>query len=144
MTGDPFADVILPSVEDERIIPLTANQVALIADVIGLRYREMVLVQAGLGLRIGELLALRVTDVDFLRRVVRIRAQIDEVTQELIDPKTARSRRTVPLPDSVAIELAAHMQRVPPVQDGPYQGLIFHTRNDRPFRRQDYRTRTAT
>ena len=61
----------------------------------------MVVAQAGLGLRIGELLALRVEDVDFLRRTVRVEDQIDRQTRERVPPKTPRSRRTVPLPDVV-------------------------------------------
>jgi integrase len=32
----------------------------------------MIIIQAGLGLRIAELLALRLEDVDFLRRTVRV------------------------------------------------------------------------
>jgi integrase len=139
---DPFVDVTLPGVERERIVPLTAEQVSRLADIIGLRYRAMVITQAGLGLRIGELLALRVQDVDFLRRTVRIETQIDEVTGQAVDPKTRRSRRTIPLPTSVGNELAAHMQRVPPIESGTHRGLIFHTSNDRPFLRQAYRTRT--
>jgi integrase len=42
------------------------------------RYRTMVLIQAGLGPRIGELLALRVEDVDLLRRTVRIEWQFTQ------------------------------------------------------------------
>lgn len=141
LVDDPFADVILRPVEAERIIPLTTKQVAAIADVIGLRYRAMVLAQAGLGLRIGELLGLRVQDVDFLRRVVHVRVQVDAVTQELVGPKTKRSTRDIPLPATTAAELSAHMQRVPPVKGGPYNGLIFHTNVGTPYLRQNYRTR---
>jgi integrase len=52
-------------------VPLSIEQVATLAGAMPERYRTMVLTQAALGLRIGELLALRVEDVDFLRRTVR-------------------------------------------------------------------------
>ncbi len=54
-------------------------------------YRAMVLTQAGLGLRIGELLALRVQAVDFLRRSVRIEWQFTQGSKgERSGPKTPR------------------------------------------------------
>ncbi|MGH8965565.1 MAG: tyrosine-type recombinase/integrase, partial [Actinomycetes bacterium] len=90
--ASPFVRVTLPKVEKERIVPLTVQQVGALAGEIGERYRAMVLVQAGCGLRIGELLALRVQDVDFLRRTLRVEDQIDRVTRQRVPPKTARSR----------------------------------------------------
>jgi integrase len=39
----------------------------------------MVITQAGLGLRIAELLALRVQDVDFLRRTVKVESQLTQM-----------------------------------------------------------------
>jgi integrase len=58
----------------------------------------MVIVQAGLGLRIAELLALRVEDVDFLRRVVRVEWQTTPDGKHRLPPKTPRSRRTLRCP----------------------------------------------
>ena len=95
VSANPFARVTLPRVERARVIPLTVEQVAALADEIGDRYRAMVIVQAACGLRIGELLALRTRDVDFLRRTLRVEDQIDRVTRERVPPKTPRSRRTV-------------------------------------------------
>jgi integrase len=68
-------------------------------------------------LRIGELLGLRVTDIDFLRRTVRIGHQAHGVTRELVPPKTDTSRRTIPLPAMVADALAAHLAAYPAVVD---------------------------
>lgn len=125
----PFQKIALPRVERERIVPLTIEQVAAIHDTIAPRYQAMVLTQAGLGLRIGELLALRVDDVDFLRRTVRIEHQIDRDTRERVEPKTPRSRRTLPLPDMVARALAEHLRKFNPATDG----LLFHTSTGRPI-----------
>jgi integrase len=83
----------------------------------------MVVDQAGLGLRIGELLALRVSDVDFLRRVVRVEHQLDRSGRERMPTKTPRSRRDVPLPRVVAEALAAHLAFESEIR-GP-EALIF-------------------
>jgi integrase len=56
------------------------------------RYRSTVITQAALGLRIGELLGLRVEDVDFLRRTVRVQWQFTSGSKEGWEPKTSRSR----------------------------------------------------
>lgn len=56
----PMTLLSLPSAYRERVIPLTVEQVCELADVIGDRYRAVVIVQAGLGLRIGELLGLQI------------------------------------------------------------------------------------
>lgn len=72
------------------------------------RGRALVLTQAGLGVRVQELLALRVADVDFLRRAVLIEDQLDPATRTREPLKTPESRRTLPLPQVVADALAAH------------------------------------
>src|SRR5205823_2995825 len=90
VTASPFVRITLPRAEQERVVPLTVEQVRALADAVAPQYRAMVLTQAGLGLRIGELLALRVIDVDFLRRTVRVEDQIDQKTRERKPPKTPR------------------------------------------------------
>lgn len=126
----PFARITLPRVERERIVPLTVDQVAALVEEIGDRYKAMVVTQAGCGLRIGELLALRVCDVDFLRRTLRVEDQIDRVSRERVPPKTPRSRRTLPLPDVVSAALARHIAEHPPTTG---EGLLFHTQAGLPI-----------
>ena len=74
--SSPMVRLQLPSTSRERLVPLSVEQVRRVAEAVPPRCKAMVLTQAGLGLRIGELLALRVDDVDFLRRTVRIEWQI--------------------------------------------------------------------
>jgi integrase len=130
----PFVRLALPRHERERIVPLTVDQVAALARTVRPHYRAMVIAQAGLGLRIGELLALRVQDVDFLRRTARVEHQIDKLTHKRVPPKTRRSRRTIPLPDVVAEALAEHLRQFPASADG----LLFHTASGRPIRHDYY------
>lgn len=64
-------------------MPLTVEQVQSLADAIPERNRAMVLAQAGLGLRIRELLALRVRDVDLQARMVRVEWQFAPATRRV-------------------------------------------------------------
>lgn len=125
----PFERIVLPRVEQDRVVPLTIAQVDDIVAAIRPRYQAMVRAQAGLGLRLGELLALRVEDVNFLARTVRVEDQIDRSTRERVPPKTPKSRRTLPLPDVVARALARHIEEFPPAPSG----LLFATRDGLPL-----------
>ena len=135
--ASPCVRLSLPSTRREKIVPLTAEQVRVLAAAMPLRNRAMVIVQAGLGLRIGELLALRAQDVDFLRRTVRVETQIAPGERTRCDPKTPSSKRTIPLPTIVAEALAEHMRRFPPLADG----TLFHTRFGQPYRHDYYGSR---
>lgn len=137
VASSPFARVTLPSTERERVVPLTVAQVRALADAMTPRYRAMVLVQAGLGLRIGELLALRVGDVNFLGRTVRVEHSIAQKTRARSTTKTPRSRRTLPLPAVVSEALSEHLRAFPPAADG----LLFHTSTGRPYAAEHYGTR---
>jgi integrase len=68
------------------------------------------------GLRWGEMAGLDVTNVDFLRRQVHVRGVLTEtrgVFRFKAYPKSAKSRRTLPLPQEIVDSLAAHLQTRP-------------------------------
>jgi integrase len=130
----PVVRLTLPSARRERVVPLTIDQVRALADAIPHRNRAMVIVQAGLGLRIGELLALRAEDVDAGARMVRIEWQLAPGSKVRSEPKTPRSRRVVPLPDVVRDAVAAHVEVYPPGPDGS----LFTTRFGAPYRHDYY------
>jgi integrase len=119
----PASRLSLPKVDQPPMVPLSVAQVQAWAEHADTRIKAMIIAQAGLGLRIGELNALRLADVDFLGRrpQVRISEQIDTFTGRRAPLKTANSRRVVPLPAFVAEALAEHIRTYPP-GDG---GLIF-------------------
>jgi integrase len=75
----------------------------------------------GLGLRISETCGLRVEDVDFLRRTVRVRQQ-RRPGGELGQLKTGSSRRDVPADDIVLQALAEQVRQHPRAD-----GLVFDT-----------------
>jgi integrase len=138
--SSPVVRVTLPRHDQERVMPLTVEQVAALAAAVPPRNRAMVLAQAGLGLRVGELLALRQEDVDFLGRTVRVESQLTDGSRTRSQPKTPRSRRTIPLPTVVGEALAAHIATYPPLPDG----TLFSTSTGRPYRRDHYGGRIFT
>jgi integrase len=75
LARNPVTRLSMPRSEKQRITPLSVIEVQDLAGAMPDRCRAMVITQAGLGLRVAELLALRVQDVDFLRRTVRVEFQ---------------------------------------------------------------------
>src|SRR5947207_368257 len=74
-------------------------------------------------------------DVDFLRRQLHVEQQVKLLHGKVVlDRPKAGKTRTVPLPTSVADELAAHLQRY------PAQGaeLVFTSREDKPINRSHF------
>jgi integrase len=108
----PAARVKLPKRVQIEIVPPTVAEVEAVADAMFPRYRGVVALAAGTGLRLGEVLGLGPTDVDFLRRTVRVDKQLCR-SGELGPPKTAASVRTVPVADVVLEELARHIEQFP-------------------------------
>jgi integrase len=81
------------------------------------RYRLLLVIGAGLGLRQGEALGLAADDIDFEKGVVHVRRQVKMVRTKLCFalPK-GRKVRDVPLPSSVARAIRQHMEQFAPVQ----------------------------
>jgi integrase len=127
----------LPKIPKPRIEPLTVQQVHLIADGMPPRYRMAVLLQASCGLRISELLALQVRDVDFMRRTVSVDRQLARDGHRFVSPKTESSRRTVPLMSDVALLLSEHVAKFPPNSEG----VLFTTTEGNPIRQDYYSTK---
>lgn len=107
---------------DTKITPLTYEQVMAIAEAVPPRWYALVTVAAGLGLRPSEMTGLKVGDIDFLRRVVRVQQQLQH--GKLVALKTASSYRTIPLPESVAFELAEHLSKYAVINE---DDLVFTT-----------------
>jgi integrase len=112
----PCRAVRLPKVEREEMQFLNPAEVARLADVIGSRYRALVLVAAYGGLRIGELAGLRRRRVDLLRGTVDVAEIVVEVRGELYmgPPKTRAGRRiAAELRDRLDAMHAQGLQAVP-------------------------------
>ena len=104
----PCRRIVLPARSEVEPIPPTPGEVQALADAVPPRFRAVVVLLAGSGLRIGEALGLKTSDVNFLRRTVRVERQ--RLQDGSIGPtKTAKSTRTVPLGQIVVDELAQHV-----------------------------------
>jgi integrase len=83
------------------------------------RYRALVVLAAGTGLRQGEAFAVEVEAVDWLRRTLRVDRQLVLLPggePYIAPPKTPASYRTVPFPQVVIDAPAAHLSAFPAAQ----------------------------
>lgn len=111
----PSAGVRLPKPtrSDTLAIP-ASDDVAAAMKVAPVHFRPFVAVCAFAGLRLGEAAGLHVEDVDFLRRRIHVRRQVQGATNTeatVTDPK-AGSVRTVPVPEDLTLLLSAHVRDV--------------------------------
>lgn len=76
-------------------------------------FEALYAVSLWLGLRQGEALGLRWDDIDFDNLTLTVRYQVQRIGGKLTltEPKTKKSRRTVPLPKRVAVKLREHRLR---------------------------------
>ena len=94
---------------------LSTGEVAALARVCGAQ-GDVVTLLAYTGLRFGELVGLRVEDVDLQARRLRVRRSITQVGGKLVEgnPKSAAGRRSVPIPQRVIPILTQRVsQRLP-------------------------------
>jgi integrase len=95
------------------------------------RMRLFIAVCAFAGLRLGEASALRKSDIDFLRRSLEVRRQVQRRIggpAELRGPKYG-SERTVFVPESLTHQIAAQMEEFGVASEG----WIFYTADGRPL-----------
>lgn len=108
-----------PKVEHRTVPAMTpAEAQAVVAAFEGHRLEGLVTVILGLGLRLGEALALQWSAVDLERRRLRVVATLQRLPDQdgarqwvLGEPKTRQSRRPLPLPDNVVSALQAERSR---------------------------------
>jgi integrase len=97
-----------PGQGKQRAYAATTDQVWALADAMPDRLRAAVLLGAFAGLRLAETCGLRTADVDFMRAVIHPAVQFPA------EPlKTETSRTAIPIAQSMALELAAHVKQWP-------------------------------
>ncbi len=138
ITGSPCEGIRLPKQEPHRVVPPTTDDVQALADAVPARYRALVILAAGTGLRQGEAFGLSLDRVDFLRRTVTVDRQLILLPGREpfhAPPKTRASHRTLPLPQVVAEALAEHLRAFPVDHR---DGLLFTTATGQPLRRTSF------
>jgi integrase len=129
--------IVLPEVPHREVEVLTAAQVRALTKVMPKRWAAAVLLAAGTGLRISEVVGLTWDRVNLEAGAITVDRQMNP--KRLLGPvKTKRSRRVVPVPEMVSDALRAHRETFPPVDQevGDMDGKTVHltalvfTRND--------------
>ncbi len=121
--------------------PLTATEArALLEALKGDRLLAMYSVALALGLRRGEVCALKWQDVDLKAGTLYVRATLQRVggKLQLLEPKTEKSKRTIKLPSQLKSELRAHRDRMEGERDlagdrWKENGFVFPTSIGTPY-----------
>ncbi len=110
------ASVRQPRLVQRKVVPWTNDQVSAVRATLAARYRPMLDLCAGCGLRQGEVFGIALDDLDFDARWVHIQRQVKLVRNKLVFglPKNDHDRH-IPLPRTVAHSLRTHMGIYPPV-----------------------------
>jgi len=131
---NPATGARLPKIISAPLVPMTVDEVRALAAGCTERLRAAIVVDAGTGLRQGELFGLTVDRIDFLRRTLRVDRQLwtpRDGPPRFAPPKTRNSYRTIALSPLVTDTLSAHLAAYGP---GP-QGHVFMIEAGRPVSR---------
>lgn len=118
------------------------------------KYTTLFTVALGTGMRIGELLALNWSDIDFNNKTININKTLQYLKNSktkkyecvMQTPKTKTSKRVIPLLDSLAFLLRKHRKeqqllkvrlgdKWQPIEKDDFKNLVFTTEFGRPFDR---------
>lgn len=106
-----------PADSPSRLIPWLPEQVLAVRGALPERYRAMVDVAAGCGLRQGEIIGLAEDDaIDFQAGTLHVVRQVKLIRGKAVfAPPKCNKERDVPLPSSVADAIRTHMDTCKPV-----------------------------
>lgn len=138
----PCRAINLPQLQPSERQLVTPEQLHRLADAVGPEWRCLILFGGVVGLRLGEVLALRVRDVDFSARSVSVARTLGERNGHLEfgEPKTAAGHRTLALPVELVDEIQAHVKLLGIGGDE----LLFADSFGGPLRRGNFRRRVFT
>lgn len=107
-----------PKADPRKFVPWTTQRVLSMRNELPERYRLVVVLGAGLGLRQGEIFALSPDDIDLERGEVHVRRQVKLFggNVQVFGLPKGRKTRKVPLPDGVLEAINAHITKFPPVE----------------------------
>lgn len=112
----PCRRIALPKDHDDEVEVPALEEIERVRLALGERWQAIPVVLAGSGLRVGELLGLRLSDVDFLRKSIRVERQRLQSNQ-IAPLKSKASRRTVPVGQVVINALASHLAVYPATEE---------------------------
>lgn len=113
LTTNPLIESEPNVVRKREIEPGTENEIRLIYEAMPPRYALSVYIAALVGLRIGEVCALKVSDIELRShrlRVERTRSTTPNALEPTTSPKTERSTRTEPIPSELVPMIREHVK----------------------------------
>jgi len=137
IASSPCVGTRLPKVDKRKVEPISTEYVRALVTAIPERYKGLVLLAVGTGMRQGEVFGLTLDRVDFLRRALTVDRQLVGISGRVPffgPPKTAASVRVIPLPTVVVDALAAHLANF------PTEDLIFTNESGGMIRRSNFGT----
>lgn len=120
LSFNPCESVILPKINKKQEIEIFTldEQEKLLSSLDGYKYRMLIILALGTGLRIGELLGLMWSDINFNESTLTVNRSVKRTAAQNINDSTPRyvlgelktksSYRTVPIPANIIRELKAH------------------------------------
>ncbi|MGW9599731.1 tyrosine-type recombinase/integrase [Streptomyces albidoflavus] len=104
-----------PAVERKRVVPWSVERVFAVREAMPVRYRAMVELGAGCGMRQGEILGIAVDALDFAEGTLHVVQQLKlSAGAPVFAPPKGGKLRDLPLPGPVADALREHMKLHPP------------------------------
>jgi integrase len=141
-----------PTVEGRKVVPWEVSRVLAVQKTLPERYRLLVTLGSGLGLRQGEIFGLSPDDIDVAKGRVEVRRQVKlyNGNRAVFALPKGRKTRSVPLPETVRAAIDAHLGRFPgarverpwgtPDGDPVAVDLIMTTRERTPLNRNYFNT----
>jgi integrase len=146
LASNPCSGAELPRTSQKESRVLSVDEVTRFVKVLrGTHHEALFLVALTTGMRPSEYLALQWRDIDFDGARIQVRRSLDRRRKgqwEFSEPKTARSRRSIPIPEEVVDRLQRHRktQAEERLKTGPDWGnhnLVFCDRKGEPLDRQN-------
>lgn len=116
VSTSPCEGTKLPRKLPFEVTPVSTATVQALIEAVSERYRALVVLAAGTGMRQGECFGLSDERLDLGGHSLRVEQQLILLPWRepfLGPPKTAASHRTIPLPDVVAKEIQTHLGQFP-------------------------------
>lgn len=146
LASNPCSGAELPRARQKEALALSVEEVTQFVKALrGTRHEVLFLVALTTGMRPSEYLALQWKDIDFDGARIQVRRSLDwqyKGEWKFSEPKTARSRRSVPIPAEVMDRLHQHRkaQAEQRLKAGPVwsvHSLVFCDRRGEPLDRQN-------
>lgn len=136
--SSPSRGVRLPPVERPKIVPWGVQRVAAVRDAVPDRYKALVTLGAGTGMRISEAIGLTLDRIDLAYRTVSVDRQLVGIVEgePVFGPVKDRKNRprVIPMPEVVRSAVMDHLSQ----WSTSGEGLIFTNDRSQPIRRTTF------